>query len=274
MADGKIVVKGRGWFNRLKEVDEEPMQKISQVIMTGDELEINILNDLTNKICFYDHGPALSLYEIDSFCSQLCKSVKELKGDEKEIFSHMLCVIASRKGEENYVLNDTCMMILKPPYLVLLKFGNPTSVRYLLHLHNHVLYSLGTEQKNQRPTPYNEKAYEAYRQVFEGLKQDMIDAEQQRIIRDFSGFKEALKKEQYGYAQEICKTTENTKKFSQALAVLAEKINEAQESLLVHEKEAMDQFAIVHSKMISGQGLGRGKADDGGLDLPELREKK
>jgi len=98
----------------------------------------------------------------------------------------------------------------------------------------------------------------------------MIDAEQQRILRDFSGFKEALKKEQYGYAKEIAKTTENTEKFTQALTVLAEKINEAQESLLRHEKVATDQFAMVHMKMIRGQGHGH-QTDD--LDLPELQKK-
>jgi len=141
----KVTIKHRGFFNRLQEVEDKSMEQLNDYIMTGDELEVNVLNDLTQKICLYDHGPSITLFELQSFCTTLCQSVKELQKDEKEIFSHMFCAIARCK-DTNFTLRDTCIMLLKPPYCVLVKFGNATTCKYLFHLGNHVLYSMGNSK--------------------------------------------------------------------------------------------------------------------------------
>jgi len=232
--------------------------------MTGDELDVTVLNDLTNKMCFYDHGPALSLVELESFCSQLCVNISELKNDHNEIFSHMICIISSMQ-EDDYVIKDGCLMILKPPYCVLLKFGVPKTCRYLIHIHNHVLYQLGAEKC--RPVPYKPQSYESYRGIYEGLKEDMINAEEERIKRDFSGFKKALKQEQYEYAKETKENTENTTKYTKALNVLVENINKAQDELTQEEEAVREKVASLNVKMLKGTKF---RETSRTLELPEL----
>jgi len=267
-ASDKIIVRGRGWFNQLKQVDKEPMEKISSVVTTGDELELTILNDLTNRICYYDHGPAISLFEIETFTKHLCKNIKELGKDENEIFCYMLTAI-SRCKDDNYVLTNSCVLILKPPYLVLLKFGNAENVKYLIHLYNHVLYTLGDPLS--RPVPYSEASMPAFRSMYENLKKDMISAEEKRVLRDFSGFRESMKKEVYQYSQDIATSTDNTKQYTEAISLLADKVIEAETQLQADTEVVKAKFVNISDSMLGG---GKDKNQHKGkLNLPELHKK-
>jgi len=267
--DNKIVVRGRGWFNQLKQVDQEPMERISQVVTTGDELELTILNDLTNRICYYDHGPAISLFEIETFCKQLCKNIKELKNDEPEIFSYMITAIA-RSKDDNYVIKNICMLILKPPYLVCLKFGNPDNVKYLIHLYNHVLYTLG--DTNMRPMPYSAESLPAFKAMYENLKKDMLKAEESRIMKDFGGFRESLTKEIYDNQKDLVDSTDNTKQYNQAINILTDKVIESQKVLDAEAETAQTKFISLSESMFK-VNAGKGKDKKGGkLSLPELHK--
>jgi len=269
-ATDKILVRGRGWFNQLKEVDKEPMERISQVVTTGDELELTILNDLTNKICYYDHGPAISLFEIETFTKQLCKNIKELKNDENEIFAYMVTAMARAK-DDNYVITNLCILVLKPPYLVCLKFGNPGNVRYLMHLYNHVLYTLG--DSNIRPFPYSPESIPVFRRMYENLKNEMIKAEEKRIIRDFSGFSESMLKEQYDYSKDISDSVENSKQYTEAINVLADKVQEAQQALQAETEIVRQKFDLISDKMLNDPKKEKGGKDTKKLNLPELQNK-
>jgi len=264
MALNKVSIKNRGWFSRLQQVDDDSMSKISDLIILGDELEINILNDLTKKICYYDHGPAISLFELENFSRNLVGSIKELKPDHDEIFSQMLCAISQMK-EHNYTICDTSLMILKSPYCVIVKFGSTSSCRFLIHLGNNVLYTMGGSEK-VRPVPYSPASYSSYKSMYDTLKKDMMRAEESRILENFTGFKESLTHETYKHSQSIKDSTNNSAQYTEAIGVLLGEIADAQQKLYEKEKGLEVQVEHVRNKLLTA-GNAKGKQ---GLYLPEL----
>jgi len=265
-SDTRLVVKNRGFFGGLKQANEKSIEQISGLIMAGEELQITLLNDVTNSICFYDHGPAISLFEMETFVRTLCKSVKELAKDEQEIFSHMLCAISEKKAD-GYTIRDTSVMIFKPPFCVIVKFGSSESCKYLMHLQNHVLYYMGALDKPHRPVPYQSGSYESYRKIFEQLKGDMVKAEEDRIMKNFAGFKESLREEQYEHTKDVKESNENTFNYTKALEKLTDKIDEQQDQLMQAEKDLEVKRAQVQTKMVGFTNTKTKKS----ANLPELQ---
>eukprot|EP01123_Difflugia_compressa_P003700 TRINITY_DN1499_c0_g1_i3.p1 TRINITY_DN1499_c0_g1~~TRINITY_DN1499_c0_g1_i3.p1 ORF type:complete len:271 (-),score=47.05 TRINITY_DN1499_c0_g1_i3:74-886(-) len=259
MENQKLTIKGRGFWGGLKKVDEEKMEQLSNHIMTGDELNITVLGQLTTEICIIDYGPALSLMELETFVKTVCKQIKELKPDYEELFAQFLMAINFMK-EDGYLISNTCVMILKQPHCVIVRFGGTDSCKVLIHLGNHSLYQLGTNKS--RPIPYRPGSFKTYEAMYNKLHNAMVEAEQANILSAFSGFEESLSKEKFQSASEMKKSKENTKRTDEAFGILLEELGLLQDKLTENEQNTRAKLESLVQKTVGGTLSGKTAADE------------
>jgi len=190
------------WFGNPKDVNENALTQIKSFLTIGNEIELKVLTDLTNALCIYEYGPKLSLMELENFISRLCEKIPKFKLKKEELFYQMFNAICF-SDDSGFILKDVCIMVFQPPVCVLLQFGEIKTIKFIIHLENNSLYSLGS---GAEPIPFIPETSEILYRKYETLKIKIADKIASEMLEKMTKFESYLTK---GTAENNIKTKSN-----------------------------------------------------------------
>ena len=222
-----MFIKNQSFFGGVKKVNDEALSQLSSFMSIGNEIELNIVNDLTKAVCIYEYGPALSIVELEHFLNQFKQKIYEFRQDCDEIFCQLFLCICNENDTE-YIIRNTCVLIFKSPRCILLKFGEIKHIKYVIQIDNHTLYELGIKPTT---TPYHPESYPAIKGKYDELKIKMMEVNATRIIKNITGFEKHLTIRRTSNAEEAKQNVESARDYESAFKNILGDLNTSYKAL-------------------------------------------